>query len=600
MQINEEINTNKKTSFFQLMFTKSSKKSNIIRSLSYFKPFIPHIFLSLLLALLVNAAVLSKPYIIKHIIDNYLTKGVEDFFYIKLFAIIYFSIVIIGAVLGYLQSWLLNFIGQRIMHNIRVQLFSHIQEMSMGFFDKNSSGRILTRITNDVESLNELYSGVLINFLRDFAMIVGIVIVMFTLNVQLALISISCIPLIFLVVIVYKKFARENFFKVKAMISKINSFLAENISGMKIVQIFHREKEKYDELRKLDKDFFKYSLREVILNSLCRPIVDIINNITIALVIAFCATKIFDSNLEVGVLFAFITYIKQFFDPIATISEQYTSIQSAFISADRIFEILDNVEEQEDLKTGIPINSIKGEIEFKNVWFAYDKENYILKDVSFKINPGETAAFVGSTGSGKTTIISLIARFYTIQKGTILLDGIDISKYNLTDLRKQISVVLQDVFLFSGDIKSNIRLKNNNITDEEIISASKFVNADKFIMNLSNRYDSEVMERGCTFSAGQRQLISFARAMAIKPSILVLDEATANIDTETESMIQDALAKVRAHSTSLIIAHRLSTIKNADKIIVIHRGKVKEIGTHSELLNKRGFYSQLYSNLQAN
>lgn len=575
-----------------------SKRVQIKRIFSYFKPYMHYLFFSIFLAFLIDGSALSKPYIIKYVIDTYITKKVTDLSPITYFAVVYFAVVLAGGIMSYIQTWVLNLIGQNIMHNIRTEIFNHVQRMSMGFFDKFSSGRILTRVTNDVEALNDIYSGVIVNLIRDSFLIVGIIITMFTMDVQLALVSITCVPVIFAVVLVYKRAARKNFVNMKATIAHINSFLAENISGMKIVQIFHREMEKYRELKALDKKFYGFSLREVILNSLGRPIVDIINNLTIAIVIFVCANQIYSNALEIGVLYAFITYIKQFFEPIAEISEKYTAIQASFVSAERIFEVLDNKEDQESLYTGRRIDHIKGDIEFQHVWFAYDDENYVLKDVSFKVNPGENVAFAGATGSGKTTIISLIARFYTIQKGRILLDGIDINEYNIQDLRRFISVVLQDVFLFSGDIVSNIRLKNADITEEDVVKACEFVNAGDFIRSLEGQYHAHVAERGCTFSAGQRQLISFARAVVTQPSILVLDEATANIDTETEAIIQDALGKLQKGRTSLTIAHRLSTIKNADKIIVIHKGRIIEMGSHDELLEKNGMYSELYNNLK--
>lgn len=575
-------------------FTLKNKKMQFGRLMSYFKPYLHLLALSVFLAFIVNAAVLAKPYIIKLVIDNELAKGNSDIHRISMMGVLYFVIIVIGSCTGYFQAYILNYVGQNIMHNIRLQVFSHIQHMSMGFFDKNSSGRILTRITNDVEALNELYSGVMINIFRDAVMILGIIALMVYMNIQLALISISCVPLIMLVMYFYKKAARKNFIRMKGLIARINAFLAENISGMKLVQIFHREKEKFDELKKLDEEYYKAGLREIILNSLGRPIVDIINNLTIAVLIWFCTGRVIGDVLEIGVLYAFITYIKQFFDPIAEISEKYTSIQSAVVSSERIFEILDNVEPLEDMESGLEVEKLTGEIEFRNVWFAYDDENWVLKDVSFKINPGEVIAFVGATGSGKSTIINLVARFYDIQKGEILIDGINIKDYNLRSLRRQIAVVLQDVFLFSGDIKSNIRLKNNDISEENVRLAAEFVRADKFIESLENKYEEEVKERGCTFSAGQKQLISFARAVAFNPSILVLDEATANIDTETEIAIQEAMKKISSGRTSIIIAHRLSTIRNADKIVVIHRGKIREMGRHEELMEKKGLYNQLY------
>ncbi len=612
------------------------RKIQFIRLLSYFKPYMLLLLLSIIFAFLINGAVLMKPYIIKYVIDDYLAVGINDSRVFTRMGLVYLGVVLVGAGFGYVQTYLLTFIGQRIMFDIRNQLFGHIQNMSMKFFDTNSSGRILTRVTNDVESLNEIFSGMIVDLIRDFIMLVGILAIMFSMNKTLALISICSVPLIAVITIIYRKAARKNFLKMKGLIAKINGFLAENISGMKLVRIFNIEKEKYKEFEELDKEYFSTSMRELILNSFCRPIVEIINTLTIALLIWYCSGRVAGGNLEIGVLYAFITYIKQIFRPINDISENYTQIQSALISSERIFDILDRKELLEDMEGGKSIyelkvasqsstvnqpneykavgqpnkigdkiefndigyqselNKLKGDVEFKNVWFAYNEEEWVLKDVSFRIEPGETVAFVGATGSGKTTIINLMARFYDIQKGEILIDGINIKEYNLKDLRRQIAVVMQDVFLFSGDIKSNVRLKNSQISDADIRYASELVCADKFIESLPNKYDEEVKERGCTFSAGQRQLISFARAVAFKPSIFVLDEATANIDTETEIAIQNAMTNISGENTTIIIAHRLSTIRNADKIIVIHKGKVEEMGTHEELLELDGIYYQLY------
>lgn len=575
-------------------FTIQKKKFQFIRLLKYFKPYLPQVVLSIALALVINAAVLLKPYIIKQVIDGYIVKGIYDPAGLWTMGLCYLGIILLGAGIGYIQTNILTYVGQKIMFNIRNQIFKHIQGMSMKFFDRNSTGRILTRVTNDVEALNDVFSGVMVNLFRDFVMVIGIIVMMVILDAKLALVSISCIPFIAAVTVVYRMAARKNFIRVKGMLARINGFLAENISGMKIVQIFHREKEKYEELRELDKEYYKYSLREIILNGFSRPVVDIINNLTIAAVIIFCSGRILAGTLEIGVLYAFITYIKQFFEPISEIAENYTSIQSAIISSERIFEILDTVDVQEDMSSGEPAGDIKGDIEFRNVWFAYNNEDWVLRDVSFTIKPGETAAFVGATGSGKTTIISLITRFYDIQKGQILIDGRDIRKYRLKDLRRQVAVVLQDVFLFAGDIRSNIRLNSTEISDEDIEYAARFVSAHRFIESLPGKYGEEVKERGCTFSAGQKQLISFARAVAFNPSILVLDEATANIDTETELAIQEAMANLSRGRTSIIIAHRLSTIRNADKIIVIHKGKLREAGSHEELMKLEGIYNRLY------
>jgi len=563
------------------------------RLLPYFKPYVPMFVVSIFLALAINASVIAKPYIVKVVIDDYLVAGIHDITAFRLFGILFFAVVLVGAGLGYIQNYILTHAGQKIMFDIRNQLFEHVQRMNMSYFDKNSSGRILTRITHDVESLNELFSGMLINIFRDSVMIVGIVAAMAMMNLRLTIIALLSLPLIAVVTIFYHKAARENFMNMKSLIGRINGFLAENITGMRVVQIFHREREKFEEFIKLDKSYFASSLREVILNSLCRPIVDVINNLTIAALIWFSIGNMNQGGIEIGVLFAFITYVRQFFQPISDIAERYTGMQSAFVSADRVFQIIDNSEQREQLHVGRTLKEIKGEIEFKDVWFAYEKDNWVLKGVSFKISPGQVVAFVGETGAGKSTIVGLISRFYEIQSGEILLDGTNINECKLSDLRRQVAVVLQDVFLFSGKVKSNIRLKNEEISDHDIKQAAQRIGADSFIDNLPKGYDEEVKERGCTMSAGQRQLISFARAVAFDPAVLVLDEPTSNIDAESERMIQEGILKLTRGKTCIIVAHRLSTIRNADNIIVIHDGQIAEMGRHENLMRLNGMYAQL-------
>jgi len=563
------------------------------RLLPYFKPYIPLFIISLVLALAINASVIAKPFIVKVVIDDYLVAGVHDIGVFRLFGLLFFAVVLIGAALSYLQNYILTYAGQKIMFDIRNQLFEHVQRMNMSYFDKNSSGRILTRITHDVESLNELFSGMLINIFRDTVMIVGIVAIMAMMNLRLTVIALLCLPLIALVTIFYHKAARENFINMKSLIGRINGFLAENITGMRVVQIFHREKQKFEEFLKLDKSYFASSLREVILNSLCRPIVDVINNLTIAALIWVSIGDMNRGGIEIGVLFAFITYIRQFFQPISDIAERYTGMQSAFVSADRVFQIIDNSGQREELKMGKAIKEATGEIEFKDVWFAYENDNWVLKGVSFKIMPGDVVAFVGETGAGKSTIVGLISRFYEIQSGEILLDGININEYKLCDLRRQVAVVQQDVFLFSGDIRSNIKLKNNNISDADIRRAAERIGADQFIDTLANGLNEVVKERGITLSAGQRQLISFTRAIAFDPVVLVLDEPTSNIDAESERMIQEGVLKLSHGRTCIIVAHRLSTIRNADNIIVIHDGQIAEMGRHENLIMQNGLYANL-------
>lgn len=569
------------------------KENKFVRVLKYFRPFIVLICLAGFLALVVNMTELAGPYIIKIAIDDYIVghKAGEG---IKLIGLLYFLSILVGACSNYFQNYVLNSIVQKIMYNIRMQLFSHIQHLPLTFFDRNSSGRILTRVTNDVESLNEMYSGVLVVLFKDIFLLIGIIAAMLQLNLQLTLLSISVVPIIVVVTFLYRKKARWNFKRVRSLIARINGFLAENISGMKLVQIFHREREKYREFKKLNDEYNRASIFEVALTAFFRPSAELINNLGISLLIWYCTPGIFESTVEIGVLYAFITYIKKFFGPINDLADKYNVILSGNVSADRIFEMMDYNDGLETMDTGQLLPELKGKIEFKNVWFSYNGEDWVLKDISFTVNPGETVAFVGATGSGKTTIINLLSRFYRTQKGEILLDGVNINEYQLGDLRRRVAVVMQDVFLFSGTIESNIRLNNEEISLEEVKHAAEYVSADHFIRKLPGEYDEEVKERGCTLSAGERQLLSFARAIAFNPSILVLDEATASIDTETELLIQESLAKMAKDRTTLVIAHRLSTIKKADRIIVIHKGRIREIGKHEELLAQNGIYRNLY------
>lgn len=569
------------------------QKNRIIRMLTYFRPFVGLVAMAGLMAVVVNAAELASPYIMKVAIDDYIMGDRTDVS-IGVIGMLYFACVLVGSVSNYTHTILLNTIVQKIIHSIRMQLFSHIQRMPLSFFDQNSSGRILTRVTNDVEALNEMYTGVLVALFRDVFLLIGITITMFSLNAKLALVSFSVVPVIMLITALYKPRAVANYRRVRALIAQINGFLAENLSGMRLVQIFNRQREKYREFRELNGRYNEASLLEVKLMSFFRPSAELINNLGISILIWYCAPGVFQSALEVGVLYAFITYIKKFFGPINDLADKVNVILSGMVSADRIFDILDNNEGIEDLDEGSSIPDVQGRIEFRNVWFAYKDEDWVLKDVNFTIDPGQTVAFVGATGSGKTTIINLIGRFYEIQKGQILLDGVDIREYRLRDLRTRIAVVMQDVFLFSGDIVSNIRLDNESITDEEAVRAAQYVNAHHFIEELPSKYHEVVHERGSTLSTGEKQLLSFARAIAFDPSILVLDEATASIDAETEKIIQESLAKISKNRTTLIIAHRLSTIRNADKIIVIHRGRIREIGRHDDLVAANGVYAGLY------
>lgn len=501
---------------------------------------------------------------------------------------------ILAFIINYIQIYMLQFTGQKIIFNIREQLFKHIESLNLSFFDKTPVGKLVTRLTNDVQTLNEMYTGVLIYLIKDIFMLSGILIAMLLLNVKLALISLITMPIIFITAILFKKYDRAAYRKVRERLSKINAFLSENISGMKVVQIYSKEEKKFKEFDKINNDYKKANLEQLTVFAIFRPTIELLSSLTMALLIWFGGIKVISNELEFGVVFAFVNYITMFFQPIFDLTEKYDILQSAMASSERIFDLMDNDSIIKNPKNPVLLERLQGDIEFKNVWFAYNDEDWVLRDVSFKIKKGEKVAFVGATGAGKTSIISLITRLYDIQKGEILIDGIDIRSMKKELLRKNIATVLQDVFLFTGDIKSNVRLNNNTISEEAIIDACKYVNADRFIEKLPEKYNSPVNERGTTFSQGQRQLIAFARAIAFNPPILVLDEATSNIDTETEVLIQDALEKITKDRTTIIVAHRLSTIKNCNKIIVLHKGKIREEGSHEALMKKEGLYYNLY------
>lgn len=570
------------------------------RLLKYAKPYIGWFLLASVFIVIVVKLDLELPKIIKdvtNLIDNAISSVTPTEIVIKkviLCGIKYLAFVVGILCLSYLQAMVLNYVGQKVIYTIRIDVFKHLDRLSINYFNSNPLGKLVTRVTNDIETLNEMYTSVIVNMLKSICMLFGIVITMLGENVKLSLITFTIFPFIVIFTYIFNYYAKDNQRHVRAKVAALNAFISEHVIGMKIVQIFSVEDKILSKFKYKSEALRKRRYRQIKIHSIYGPTTYILKIIAFILLFYYGGGMYVKGIITIGVLIEFQRYINKFFQPIQEFAEQLNIVQAATASAERIFKLLDEQPDIKDIEDAIALEDIKGEIEFRNVWFAYKEDEWILKDVSFKVKPGQSVAFVGATGAGKTTIQNLITRYYDIQKGQILIDGIDIKNIKTDSLRKQIGQMLQDVFLFTGDIKSNIRLKNENITDEEIINAAKYVNADNFICKLNNGYDEEVIERGASLSAGQRQLLSFARTLAFKPKILILDEATANIDTETELLIQDALTKIMKGRTTLIVAHRLSTIQNASNIVVLHKGKIMEQGTHQELLTKRGMYYKLY------
>lgn len=540
------------------------------------------------------------------VLKNYVREGAQkltsndlkvlrqnDFKGILKAGILFLLLLFSGFFLNLADTWLLQKMGQQIVYKLREETFTHIHSLSLSFFNITPVGKLVTRVSNDTEAVNELFSTILVKLFKNVVKIIGYAVVMLSINVKMAGISFLLLPLVAILTFVFRHLSRKAYQITRNKITELNTFLSEHISGMKLIQIFAREKEKYSEFEGKSMELYRANFREIMTFAIFRPSIYLVSVIAMILVIRTGSLSVLNGSLSLGTLFVFITYISSFFEPIQELSEQLGTLQSSIASAEKIFSVLDVKPEIVSPADPAPVN-ILGEIEFRHVWFAYEEENYILKDVSFVIHPGEKAAFVGATGAGKSTILNLIGRYFDIQKGQILIDGIDIHEIDLDVLRGAIGQVQQDVFIFTGDIKSNISLNNEAISPDDVRRAAEIVNADPFIQKLPHGYDEPVTERGSTLSAGQRQLLSFARTLAYDPKILVLDEATANIDTETETLITQALARLMDGRTTIMVAHRLSTIQHADKIIVMHHGEIKESGTHQELLVKDGLYKKLY------
>ena len=569
-----------------------NKKSSTMRLIAYMKPYAHWVIFALLLVLGLTAFDLYRPMLVGDAIDTFGANG--DYDVIIATAIKYAVVLALSFAFNIAQTWILQKTGQNIILQMRKDLYRHIQSLGSRYFDITPVGKLVTRVTNDVEALNEMYSGILVQLFRNIVKIVGLAGVMLVLDVRLAAISFVLMPLVIGLTVLCQKIARNIYRLYRTRLTDINTFLSEHLSGMKIIQIFGRQERKFEEFHDKNTKLYKAFYREMLMYAVFRPLIYILSILSLMIVLWFGSRNVFDEIISVGTLYIFSNCVRSFFDPIQELAEQFSTLQSSIASAEKIFTVMDEDEFIPEVENPKQPDKITGKIEFDHVWFAYDGENYVLKDVSFVINPGEKVAFVGATGAGKSSILNLIGRYYDIQKGHIYIDGIDIRQLSKKQLRSAIGQMQQDVFIFEGDVAYNIRLNDNDITDEQVKEAAEYVNASHFIEKLPQGYHEPVTERGATFSAGERQLLSFARTLAHNPSILVMDEATANIDTETEILIQEALEKLMDGRTTIMVAHRLSTIQHADCIMVMHKGRICERGTHRELLEQDGIYRKLY------
>lgn len=563
-----------------------------MRLIAYMKPYAHWVIFALLLVLGLTAFDLYRPMLVGDAIDTFGANG--DYDVIIATAIKYAVVLALSFAFNIAQTWILQKTGQNIILQMRKDLYRHIQSLGSRYFDITPVGKLVTRVTNDVEALNEMYSGILVQLFRNIVKIVGLAGVMLVLDVRLAAISFVLMPLVIGLTVLCQKIARNIYRLYRTRLTDINTFLSEHLSGMKIIQIFGRQERKFEEFHDKNTKLYTAFYREMLMYAVFRPLIYILSILSLMIVLWFGSRNVFDEIISVGTLYIFSNYIRSFFDPIQELAEQFSTLQSSIASAEKIFTVMDEDEFIPEVENPKQPDKITGKIEFDHVWFAYDGENYVLKDVSFVINPGEKVAFVGATGAGKSSILNLIGRYYDIQKGHIYIDGIDIRQLSKKKLRSAIGQMQQDVFIFEGDVAYNIRLNDDDITDAQVKAAAEYVNASHFIEKLPQGYHEPVTERGATFSAGERQLLSFARTLAHNPSILVMDEATANIDTETEILIQEALEKLMDGRTTIMVAHRLSTIQHADCIMVMHKGRICERGTHRELLEQDGIYRKLY------
>jgi len=568
------------------------------RLVKYLAPYKWKVVLAVVITVLVSALGPLRPYLTMIAIDKYITHG--DYSGLAGIVAIIVSTLVVQSIFQYGQTLVTSWIGQQTVYDLRRELFAHLQQLSMRFFDKNPVGRLVTRLTNDVEVLNELFSSGIIMIVADVFVVLWIFIFMFFTSWKLSLVVLTIFPLLLLATSIFRKKARESYREVRRLVARLNSFLNEHVSGMITVQLFGAEASAFRRFDKINKDTADANIRSVFYYAVFYPAVEFLSSIATALIVWYGGSLVVGDKLAfmgvmtVGTLIAFYQYTEQFFRPIRDLADKYNILQSAMAASERIFKLIDDDSILSVPENPIATGRLRGDIEFRNVWFAYNDEDYVLKDISFHVKPGQTVAFVGATGAGKSSITNLITRLYEFQKGEILIDGIDIRSLDPQELRRNTAIVLQDVFLFSADVATNISLGNEDISEETIRNAVNVVGANDFVSRLPQGFKSQVKERGAILSVGEKQLISFARALAYDPSILILDEATSSVDTESEQMIQRAIEKLLTGRTSIVIAHRLSTIQKADKIIVMHHGEIREQGTHNELLQHGGIYRTLY------
>jgi ATP-binding cassette, subfamily B, multidrug efflux pump len=562
------------------------------RLLKYLKPYRKWVLLAIVLTVGVSLSSTVRPYLTKVAIDNYIVH--KDPAGLRNIIFILFGTLIVQGLLQYIMTYLTQWVGQKTIFDLRMELFEHLQKLAMKFFDKNPVGRLVTRLTNDIEVLNEMFSSGIVMVFADVFTIAGILIFMFSLSWQLTLISLSVILPLAYATVIFRRKVRVAYRDVRMLVARMNAFLQEHISGILVVKIFNTEKKTYNDFKEINLDHTKANVRSVFYYSVFFPVVELIGAISAGLIIWYGGGQVMQQALTIGILISFLQYAEMFFRPIRDLSEKYNIMQTAMASSERIFKLLDDNVMIPDPEHPLELKDVKGQIEFNNVYYAYAGEQYVLRNVSFDIKQGEKVAFVGATGAGKTTIMNLLCRFYDVQKGEILLDGVNVKDITKENLRRNIGLVIQDIFLFSGSVEDNISLGKEEISFEKIRDSARIIGIDKFIERLPEKYKQNVKERGITLSQGQRQLITFARALAYDPKILILDEATSSVDTHSEILIQRAIDKLMEGRTSIIIAHRLSTIQKCDKIIVMHKGEIRETGTHNQLLELGGIYSKLY------